>query len=72
MSQTCDHSGWGEMGYEGETGPCPPPAEMVSISGGVECPICKYHVVSFSGDDAETYMAQVRGAPLQGPEVVLK
>ena len=60
MSQTCDHSGWGD--YPGEEGPQPPPCELVSIPGGVECPVCKYHMVSFTGADADTYMAQVQGS----------
>lgn len=55
----CEHSGWGD--YEGETGPQPEPAEMIAIPGGVECPVCKFHVVSFSGDDAESYLIQVQG-----------
>ena len=60
MSQICEHSGWGD--YPSETGPQPPPAEMVSIPGGVECPVCKFHVVSFTGDDAMTYLGQVQGS----------
>lgn len=40
----CDHAGWGQ--YKGEEGPCPPPAEMREIDGGVECPVCKFHIRS--------------------------
>lgn len=35
----CDHSGWGQ--YPGEEGECPPPAEMVEIENGLQCPTCK-------------------------------
>ena len=52
MSKQCDHAGWGQ--YAGEEGPCPPPAEMVSIEGGQECPVCGYHVRTITGADAMT------------------
>ena len=49
---TCAHDGWGQ--YKGETGPCPPPARMVSIDGGEECPICGYRMQMFTGADAQS------------------
>lgn len=61
MSQACAHDGWGLLGYAGESGPCPPSAEMVSIPGGVECPVCKFHVVTVTGDNINTYLAKVQG-----------
>ena len=49
---TCAHEGWGE--YESEKGDCPPPAEMRSIDGGVEGPVCEFHVTIKTEDDAMT------------------
>ena len=59
MSAQCAHDGWGD--YPGETGPCPPPTDLVSIPGGVECPTCKFHMVALTGDEADTYMNQIQG-----------
>lgn len=44
MSEVCRHEGWGTLGYSGETGPCPPPAQMREIDGGKECPVCEFHI----------------------------
>ena len=49
---TCAHEGWGQ--YVSETGPCPEPAEMLSIDGGIECPVCEFHIVTVTGADAMT------------------
>ena len=57
MTETCDHAGWGQ--YAGETGDCPPPAELVKIDGGVECPTCGYHLVTLTGANAMTRMFAV-------------
>ena len=54
----CAHSGWGR--YSGEEGPCPPPAEMVEIEGGSECPACRSHVVVVRGLRAERIFAADR------------
>lgn len=54
---TCSHDSWGD--YPGEDGPQPEPCEMVAIPGGVECPACKFHIVTFSGDDADAHMARI-------------
>ena len=48
----CAHEGWGQ--YSGEEGECPPPAEMRSIEGGHECPICFFRVQVLTGADAMT------------------
>lgn len=47
---TCAHDGWGQ--YPGETGPCPPAAEMTEIDGGRECPTCGSRIRVFTGPDA--------------------
>ena len=52
MSEMCDHAGWGR--YDGETGPCPPPAELRDIEGGIECPVCGYHLRTITSADAVT------------------
>ena len=40
--------------YDSEKGDCPPPAEMRSIEGGVECPVCDYHITVITQDEAMT------------------
>lgn len=52
MTETCAHEGWGI--YAGEEGPCPPPAELVSIEGGVECPTCGHHIRTITNPEAIT------------------
>ena len=42
LPKTCAHDGWGR--YEGEEGPCPPPAEMKGCAHCAECPVCGYRV----------------------------
>ncbi len=54
MSEVCRHDGWGT--YLGEEGPCPPPAELQSIEGGVECPVCGYHLRTITDSGALTRM----------------
>lgn len=49
-ARICAHDGWGQ--YSDETGPCPPPAEMVAVEGGRECPTCGSRLQVFTGDDA--------------------
>ena len=52
----CSHDGWGTLGYSGEVGPCPPPAEMRQIDGGWECPVCESRVQMFTGAAAQERM----------------
>lgn len=42
VPRTCAHEGWGR--YEGEDGPCPPPAEMNGCAHCAECPTCGYRI----------------------------
>lgn len=67
MKRICDHAGWGM--YAGEEGPCPPPAEMVEIPGGWECPTCGHSFRAFSGPDAvERAMAPRQTAVIRNIE----
>lgn len=50
MSERCAHEGWGR--YSGEVGNCPAPADLVAIEGGVECPVCGFHVRTLTGANA--------------------
>ena len=45
--------------YESEKGDCPPPAELRAIDGGVECPVCEYHLVTITGDNAVAHVFAV-------------
>ena len=48
--EICQHAGWGM--YQGESGPCPPPAELRRNENGVECPVCGYHLFTFTDSGA--------------------
>lgn len=63
----CHHDGWGQ--YDDETGPCPPPAEMVAVEGGRACPTCGSSLRTFSGPDAlERAMASRETAVIRSIE----
>lgn len=67
MTERCNHEGWGR--YANEDGPCPPAAELIVSQQGVECPICGYHMFTYTGSNAINRMFMNRETATLSREV---